>query len=123
MQVDVLGDLHRYGQVNSYECIRCLKCTDECPTGAIAFQMLRNGNIRLNTDAAIRAETATLERRRLSVLDVVISLMWIGTTLFFTFTARQSAPQEIKVTMAAGLLLVIYCVVRITQKGWSRVFA
>ena len=120
MQVDVLGNLHRYGQVNSSDCIRCLKCTDECPTGAIAFHMLRKGNIRLSLDAAARAEKVSLERRRLSALDVTISLMWIGITLFFTFTARQSASQEIKVTMAAGLLLMIYGLVRIAQKVWHR---
>jgi ferredoxin-type protein NapH len=123
MQVDVLGSLHRYGQVNSSDCIRCLKCTDECPTGAIAFQMLRNGNIRISTDAAVRAENVSLERRRLSALDVTITLIWIGITLFFTFTARQSAPQEIKIAMAAGLLLVIYGLARLAQKVWGRVFA
>ncbi len=119
MQVDVLGNLYKYGQVNSSDCIRCLKCTDECPTGAIAFQMLHSGNVRLNADASARAEKVSLERRRLSALDVTISLIWIGITLFFTFTARQSASQEIKVTMAAGLLLIIFFIVKMAQQAFS----
>jgi polyferredoxin len=122
MQVDVLGNLRSYGQVNSLDCIRCLKCTDECPTGAIAFRLQPKGNITLSTEALDRAENASLKRRRLSALDITITVLWIGMTLFFTFTARQSAPQEIKVTMAAGLLLIIYGVVRVAQKAWRRVF-
>jgi len=122
MQVDVLGNLRSHGQVNSNDCIRCLKCTDECPRGAIAFQMLRKGNVTLGAEAAARAEKASLKRRRMSALDITIAVVWIGITLFFTFTARQGVSQEIKVTMAAGLLLIIYGVVRIAQKIWHRVF-
>jgi ferredoxin-type protein NapH len=122
MQVDVLGNLRRYGQVLSIDCIRCLKCTDECPTGAIAFKMLRKGNVTLGAEAVDRAEGANLKRRRMSALDITIAVFWIGMTLFFTFTARQGAAQEIKVTMVAGSLLIIYGVVRIAQKVWLRVF-
>ena len=122
MQVDVLGNLKSYGQVISSDCIRCLKCTDECPTGAIAFQMLRKGNVTLGAEAVDRAEKASFKRRRMSAPDIAIAVLWIGLTLFFTFTARQGASQEIKVTMAAGLLLIIYGVVRVAQKAWHRVF-
>ena len=120
MQVDVLGNLKEYAQVNSSDCIRCLKCTDECPAGAIAFRMQQKRNISLNTAAALRADKSSIKRRKLSAFDVAIAVLWISVTLFFTFTARQGAPQEIKVTMAAGLLLVIYGVVWLTQKIWQR---
>jgi len=120
MQVDVLGNLKEYAQVNNLDCIRCLKCTDGCPVGAIAFRMWQEKSISLNTAAANTAEKSSLKRRKLSAFDIAIVVLWIGITLFFTFTARQGAPQEIKVTMAAGLLLVIYGVVWLTKKTWQR---
>jgi len=120
MQVDVLGNLKEHGQVNSLDCIRCLKCTDECPTAAIAFRMLQEKNISLNTNAVSRANKSSLKRRKLSAFDIAIVVLWIGITLFFTFTVRQGSPQEIKVTMAAGLLLIVYGLVWLTQKTWQR---
>ena len=120
MQVDVLGNLKDHAQVNSSDCIRCLKCTDGCPTGAIAFRMWEKGNISLNADAASRAEKLSLKRRKLSAFDIAIAVLWISVTLFFTFTVRQGTPQEIKVTMAAGLLLITYGVVWLSQKTWQR---
>ena len=120
MQVDVLGDLKEHAQVNNLDCIRCLKCTDGCPTGAIAFRIWQKENISLNANAASRAEKSSLKRRKLSAFDIAIAVLWINVTLFFTFTVRQGAPQEIKVTMAAGLLLVIYGVVWLTKKTWQR---
>jgi polyferredoxin len=120
MQVDVISNLKAHGQIRSLDCIRCLKCIDECQKGAIAFSMRPQRDVSLSTDAANRAEKASLKRRRLSAFDVTIVVLWIGLTLFFTFTTRQSAPQEIKVTMAAGSLLVIYGVVWLAQKAWQR---
>jgi len=120
MQVDVLGDLKEHAQVNNLDCIRCLKCTDGCPTGAIAFRIWQKENISLNANAASRAEKSSLKRRKLSAFEIAIAVLWISVTLFFTFTVRQGAPQEIKVTMAAGLLLVIYGVVWLTKKTWQR---
>ena len=120
MQVNVLGNLKDHGQVVSSNCIRCLKCTDECPMGAIAFRMRRQENVALSAEAVSKAENATLKRRRLSGLDLAIVALWCSISLFFTFSARQSASQEIKITMAAGLLLVIYGVVRLAQKVWQR---
>jgi polyferredoxin len=119
MQVNVLGNLKDHGQVNSIDCIRCLKCTDECPVNAIAFRMRRQENVALTAEAAGRAENVTLKRRRLSGLDLAITALWCSLSLFFTFSARQSAPQEIKITMAAGLLLVVYGVVRLAQIVWQ----
>jgi hypothetical protein len=78
-------------------------------------------DVSLSTDAASRAEKVSLKHRRLSAFDIAIAVLWISVTLVFTFTARQSAPQEIKVTMAAGLLLVIYGVVWLAQKAWRRI--
>jgi len=121
MQVDVLGNLRDHGQVTSSDCIRCLKCTDGCPTGAIGFSLWQKRNVSLGAAAASRADEASLKRRRLSAFDVAVAALWIGVTLFFTFTARQGAPQEIKVTMAAGLLLAIYGVVWLAQKAWRRI--
>ncbi len=116
MQVDVLGSLEKQGQINSIDCIRCLKCTDECPVKAIAFRMGKQKGFSLSGEAAGRAEKASLLRRRLSAMDVVITAVWVGITLFFTFGPRQSAPQEIKIAMAAGLLVVIYGLARLIQK-------
>jgi hypothetical protein len=91
--------------------------TDECPAEAIAFQLRRNGEITLGVEAADRADKASLKRRQISPLDITIAVIWIGITLFFTLSARQGVSQEIKVTMSAGLLLIIYGVVRIAQKS------
>ncbi len=128
MQVDVMGELKAHGEVRSSNCTRCLKCTDECPKEAIAFS-LSHREASLSADAAARAERVSLKRRRLSVFDVTIAALWIGATLVLAFTgARQDAsqeikilnPQEIKVLMTPGLLLVIYGFVWIAQKAWSR---
>jgi polyferredoxin len=120
MQVDVLGNLRDHGQITSSDCIRCLKCIDGCPTGAIGFSLRQKKQISMSAEAVSRAEKASLKRRRLSAFDITIAALWIGVTLFFTLTARQSASQEIKVAMAAGLLLVIYGVVWLAQKAWYR---
>ena len=120
MQVDVLGNLKDQGQIVSSDCVRCLKCTDECPMGAIAFRMRRPQDVRLSAAAASRAEKSSLKRRRPSALDAAIVVLWTGVTLLFTFTARQSVSQEVKVTMAAGLLLMIYGLVWFGQKTWHR---
>jgi polyferredoxin len=120
MKVDVMGELAAHGEVRSLNCIRCLKCTDECPTGAIAFSLRRQG-ASLSGDAAARAGRSSLKRRKLSAVDVVIAVLWIGATVALTFTTvRQGAPQEIKALMTPGLLLVIYGLVWLGQKVWSR---
>jgi len=120
MQVDVMGDLRAHGEVRSLNCVRCLKCTDVCPKGAIAFSLSR-GDASLPADAAARAERSSLKRRRLSAFDVAIAVLWIGATVGFALSgARQDAPQEIKVFMTPGLLLVIYGFVWVAQKVWSR---
>jgi len=120
MQVDVMGELETHGEVRSLNCIRCLKCTDECPKGAIAFSLSRR-EASLSADAAARAERASLKRRKHSAFDVTIAVLWIGVTLVFALTGvNQSAPQEIKAFMTVGLLLVIYGFVWIVQKAWCR---
>jgi polyferredoxin len=118
MQVDVLSNLKDHGQVDSSDCIRCLKCTDECPMGAIAFRMKQSKGITLSANATSRAEKAFLKRRRLSALDISIASLWICISVLFTFTTRQTASQELKVAMAAGLLLIVYGVVWLAQQTW-----
>ena len=120
MRVDVLGAIKEHGQVDSADCIRCLKCTDACPARAIAFRMRPQGDVSLSDEAASRAENASLKRRKLSALDVSIAALWIGITLFFTFKARQGAPQELKSAMPAVLLMVIYGMALAVQKAWRR---
>ncbi len=123
MQVDVMGDLNASGEVRSSDCIVCLKCTDACPTDAIAFS-LRRHDAALPAEAATRAERSTLKRRKLSAFDVAIVVIWVSVSVFFFFSgARASAPQEIKVLMSVGLLLIVYGVVWLGKKGWSTVTA
>jgi len=123
MQVDVMGDLNTYGEVHSSDCIVCLKCTDVCPTDAIALSM-RRFDTSLSVDAAARAEKSTLKRRKLSALDVIIAVIWIGVSVFFFFSdVRAYSPQEIKVIMSVGLLIIVYGVVWLGQKGWNKVTA
>ena len=120
MQVDVLGELKKYGEVRSLNCIRCLKCIDICPNGAIAFTM-RHKKLSLSADAASRAEKISLKRRKISAFDITITALWIGVTMtFILVNVSQKAPMEIKVFMTAGLLLIIYTLVWIMQKLWIK---
>ncbi|MEA3341215.1 MAG: 4Fe-4S binding protein [Chloroflexota bacterium] len=120
MEVDVLGELNAHGEVRSLDCIRCLKCTDECPEGAIAFTLKRT-QASLSADAATRAERGSLKRRKLSAFDVVITVLWVGVTLSLAFSGvRQNASQAMKSLMTPGLLVLIYGLVWLGQKAWSR---
>jgi len=120
MEVDVLGELEAHGEVRSAHCIRCFKCTDECPEGAIAFTLKRS-QASLSADAAARAAKSSLKRRKLSAFDVAITLLWVGATLTLTFSGvRQNASQAIKSLMTPGLLVLIYGLVWLGQKAWGR---
>lgn len=120
MQIDVLHNLKNFSQVRNQDCIRCLKCTDVCPKEAIAFTLRPQPGVSLSVDARQRADRVSLIRRRMSGFDVILVILWTGVSLFFTLSARQGAPQEIKVAMAAGLLLIIYLLLRVAQKVFSR---
>jgi polyferredoxin len=121
MQVDVMGDLNASGEVRSSNCVVCLKCTDACPTDAIAFS-LRRHDATLPTEAVARAERSTLKRRKLSTFDVAISVLWVSVSVYFFFSgARAKAPQEIKVLMSVGLLLIVYGFMWLGKKGWIAV--
>jgi len=123
MQVDVMGDLNTHGEVRSSDCIVCLKCTDACPTDAIGLS-LRRHDAALPTEAAARTERSTLKRRKLSAFDVAIAVIWVSVSVFFFFSgARTHAPQEIKVLMSVGLLLIVYGVVWMGRIGWYKVAA
>ena len=122
MQVDVMGDLNTYSEVHSAPCIVCLKCTDACPTDAIALS-LRRSNASLPANAAILAERSTLKRRKISAFDITITVIWVGVSLYFLFSGmRATAPQEIKVLMSVGLLLIVYGLVWAIWKSWNKLW-
>ena len=119
MQVDVMCDLNTHGEVSGSVCIVCLKCTDACPTDSIALS-LRRINASLPADAAIRAERSTLKRRKLSAFDITITVIWVGVSLFFFFSgARATSPQEMKVFMSVGLLMIVYGLVWAIWRTWN----
>jgi len=122
MQVDVLGDLNTYGEVRDSNCIVCLKCTDECPTESIAFNLRRKDAFSLSADAASRAERSTLKRRKLSVFDVVIAMLWILLSVGMGLSGlnKNAPPQWAKATMTPGLLLIIYGLVWFGQRAWNK---
>jgi len=120
MQVDVMGDLNGHSEVNGLDCIVCLKCTDACPTNSIVLSLHRY-DTALTSSAAGRAELSTLKRRKISALDISITVIWVGVSLYFFFSgARATAPQEIKVIMSVGLLLIVYGLVWTIRKTWAK---
>jgi len=120
MRVDVMENLKTHGKVSSSACIVCLKCTDACPTDSIALS-LRRHRASLPAEAVTRAERSTLNRRKLSAFDVSIAVIWVGISLFFFSSGmRASAPQEVKVIMSVGLLLVVYALVWFLWKTWKK---
>jgi len=121
-QIDVMGDLNAYGKVRSLDCIVCLKCTDACPTDSIAFS-LRRHDASLPADAGIRAERSTLKRRKISAFDAAITVIWVGVSLYFFLSgARATSPQEMKVLMSVGLLIIVYGLVWVVWKTWNKLW-
>ena len=111
MQVDVLNELKTHGEVRDLNCIRCLKCTDECPKGAISFN-LGQGKGVLSSDVVTRVEHDFQIRRKSSGFDMLIAGLWISVIIVMNlFGVRQNAPQEIKVLMGPGLLILVYGIV------------
>ena len=120
MQVDVMGDLNAHGMVQNSNCIVCLNCTDVCPTGSIALSLRRKVSW-LTGEAASRAERSTLKRRQLSGFDVAIAVLWIGTSVSINLAGvNQGAPQELKVLMTPGLLMLSYGLVWLGTQLWSK---
>jgi ferredoxin-type protein NapH len=120
MQVDVMGDLNAHGMVHNSNCIVCLNCTDACPTGSIALS-LRRRDSSLASEAVSRAERSTLKRRQLSAFDIAIVVLWISTSVSINLTGiNQNAPQELKVLMTPGLLMLCYGLVWLGQKVLTR---
>jgi polyferredoxin len=116
MQVDVIGELKAYGEVRDLNCIRCLKCTKDCPKGVISFNLNRRVGA-LSADVATRVEKSSLKRRKPSGFDVAIMVLWIGVIVLMNLTGlRQDAPQEIKVLMGPGLLIIVYVLVQAVYK-------
>lgn len=119
MEIDVTGELERYAEVRSTNCNACYRCIDECPGNATAYTLLPSG-IEMAPEAAARAVRLTSRRRKISAFDVVIASLWIGVVLAFSLAGlRQNAPQEIKVLMTPGLLLVFYGLALIIRKAWD----
>jgi polyferredoxin len=116
MEIDVTGELQRYGEVRSTNCNVCFKCIDECPNNATVYTLRRTG-IKMSPVSATRAKRLTSKRRKLSTFDVIIASLWIGVVLAFSVAGlRQNAPQEVKVLMTPGLLLVFYGLALTTRK-------
>jgi polyferredoxin len=120
MEIDVSGELERYGEVRSTNCNVCLVCIDECPRDAIAYT-LRHTGVTMCAESANRASQQTAKRRTLSAFDVIIAVLWIGVVLGFSVAGlRQNSPQAIKALMTPGLLLVFYGLALIARKLWDR---
>ena len=120
MEIDVTGELERYGEVRSTNCNVCFKCIDECPSNATDFT-LRRTIIEMPPKAAARAKRLSSKRRKRSTFDVIISILWISVVLAFSVAGlRQNAPQEVKVLMTPGLLLIFYGLALITRKAWDK---
>ena len=120
MQVDVIGELNAYGEVRDLNCIRCLKCTNECPNGAISFNLSRRVGV-LSADVVARVKQASLKRRILSGFDVAITVLWVGVIVVMNLAGvRQNAPQEVKVLMGPGLLILAYGLVWTVHKAHTR---
>jgi polyferredoxin len=117
MQVDVVGELKNHGEVRDLNCIRCFKCTDMCPQDAISFS-LGHGNGVLSSIVEDRVEVASHKRRKSSGFDTSIAVLWIGVIVIMNLVGvRQNAPQELKVIMGPGLLILIYGLVSIISKN------
>jgi ferredoxin-type protein NapH len=120
MEIDVSGELERYGEVRSTNCNVCLVCIDECPSNAIAYT-LRHTGIAMSSEAATRAGRQTSKRRKISAFDVIIALLWIGVVLAFSAAGlRQNSPQAIKALMTPGLLLAFYGLALIARRVWLK---
>ena len=75
----------------------------------------------MSPEAGLRAERLKSKRRKISTFDMIIVLPWIAVVLAFSLAGlRQNAPQEIKVLMTPGLLLIFYGLALITRKAWNK---
>ncbi len=119
MLVDVMGELSAYGEVRDSNCIRCMECTDNCPTDAIAFTM-RNKGITLTEEAASRAERSSLKRRKRSGFDVAMVAIWTVVIVAIAWSGlRQDTPIEIKTVMTVGMLIAVYGVTLALRRIWD----
>jgi hypothetical protein len=119
-EIDVLGELQAHGEVRSTNSTVCFKCTDACAKGAIAYT-LRRTDASMSPKAAARAERQTAKRRKISAFDVIIAVLWMSVVLGVSFAGlRENSPQEIKVLMTPGLLLIFYGLVLLGQRIWEK---
>ena len=119
MLVDVMGELSAYGEVRDSNCIRCMECTDNCPSDAIAFTM-RNKGVTLTEEAASRAERNSLKRRKRSGFDVAMVAIWTAVIVAIAWSGlRQDTPIEIKTVMTVGMLIAVYGVTLALRRIWD----
>ena len=120
MEIDVLGELKTYGEVRSTNCVVCFKCIDECSQKATAYTFRRT-SVSLSPESVARAERQTSKRRKLSAFDAIITLLWVSVVLTVSVAGlRQNSPQEIKVLVTPGLLLVFYGLALMARKVWGK---
>ena len=93
---------------------------DASAKGSIGFS-LSSKEASLYVDANTRAKQFPLKRRKISSFDVAIMVLWISVILVINVAGvSQNSPQEIKVLMTPGLLLLIYGLVWLLRRAWSR---
>ena len=120
MEIDVTGELERYGEVRSTYCNVCFKCSDVCPQNALAYT-IRRPNILMSPQAVGITQKLLPERRKSSAFDLSITILWSSIVLIFFLTGlRQNAPQEIKAIMTPGLLLIIYGLALLGRNYWGK---
>jgi polyferredoxin len=119
MEIDLTGELERFGEVRSTYCNVCFKCADICPQDALDFT-IRRPNILMSPKAVAIANKLLPDRRKSSAFDLSITILWSSIVLLFFLTGiRQNAPQEIKTIMTPGLLLIIYGLALLVRKVWG----
>ncbi len=75
----------------------------------------------MSPKAAAKTEQLTSKRRKISGFDLAIVLLWIGVVVVFSIAGlRQNAPQEIKVFMTPGMLLIFYGLALVSRKFWYK---
>ena len=67
-----------------------------------------------------RVKQTSHKQRNLSGFDVAITVLWIGVIVVVNLAGvRQNAPQELKVLMGPGMLILVYSLVWTFYKASS----
>jgi hypothetical protein len=82
---------------------------------------MRRYDVKMSPKAAALTIQRSSKRRKISWFDLSIAFLWTAVVLVFSLTGlRQNAPQEIKVIMTPGLLLIIYGLALLAQWSWQK---